>query len=323
MEHYVTIFDSLFLPQGLALHESLVRHAGEFTLWVICMDERARDFLEAQGDESLRPISVTDVETPELLAVKPGRTRAEYCWTMTPFAPIAVFERAPEVRRVTYIDADVCLLRSPAPIFEEFDQSGKAVLITDHAYDAEYDSSALSGQYCVQFMTFVRGVSEPVRSWWQNRCIEWCFNRLEGGKLGDQKYLDDWPVRFGTLVHVLGQLDAILAPWNARRFPYSRAIAWHFHGLRLLRGGRVLLHRAYSVPRIVDEVIYLPYVMTLKANADRLGFEVVQSRPASRVFTWPKAFAGRAYRILRQMMEYEVIRRIPSVSSSMKAQGKR
>lgn len=316
MEHYVTIFDSLFLPQGLTLHASLARHAGEFTLWVICMDERAREFLETQADDTLKPIRLADVETPELLAVKAGRTRAEYCWTLTPFAPMAVFERAPDARRVTYVDADVYLMRSPAPIFEEFDRSGKAVQITDHAYDAEYDSSALSGQYCVQFMTFVRDASEPVRSWWQDRCIEWCFNRLEDGKLGDQKYLDDWPVRFEALVHELSQQDAILAPWNARRFPYSRAIAWHFHGLRLLRGGRVLLHRAYSVPRIVDEMVYLPYIRQLKANMERLGYEVVQSRPASRIATWPKALAGGAYRLIRQMIEYEVIRRMPPGAKS-------
>jgi hypothetical protein len=34
MEHYVTLFDSLFLPQGLALHMSMERHAGVYTLWI-------------------------------------------------------------------------------------------------------------------------------------------------------------------------------------------------------------------------------------------------------------------------------------------------
>ena len=31
MEHFVTLFDSLFLPQGLALHMSMERHAGKAT----------------------------------------------------------------------------------------------------------------------------------------------------------------------------------------------------------------------------------------------------------------------------------------------------
>ena len=49
MEHYVTLFDSLFLPQGLALHASLQQHAGEHRLWVLCVDELAHDL---RGNDS-------------------------------------------------------------------------------------------------------------------------------------------------------------------------------------------------------------------------------------------------------------------------------
>ena len=45
MEHYVTLFNNLFLPQGLALHASMERHAGTYTLWILCMDNETHDFL--------------------------------------------------------------------------------------------------------------------------------------------------------------------------------------------------------------------------------------------------------------------------------------
>ena len=311
MEHYVTLFDSGFLPQGLALYRSLLRHAGPFTLWILCMDAEAKTTLDRLNLPHIRTIALSDVETPELLAVKPGRNRAEYCWTMTPFTPTLVFERAPEVERVTYMDADVFLLQSPEPIFREFAASGKAVLITDHAYAPEYDQSAVSGQYCVQFMTFKRGACEPVRSWWRDRCIEWCFDRAEDGKCGDQKYLDDWPQRFASLVHVLQQLDVLLAPWNASRFPYSRAIAWHFHSLRLLPDNKVLLHAPYYVPDIVHEMIYGPYLAELQAGLKLVGRQVIQKSTHRPVVASFKTLVRNLLRIVRTQRNYDAVRSLP------------
>src|SRR5262249_45390286 len=129
MEHYVTLFDNLFLPQGLALYRSLERHAGSFTLWVLCLDGKTEQTLRSMQLPHMELIALSDVETRELIEVKPGRSRAEYCWTLTPFSPRFVFSRKPDAVRVTYLDADVWLCRSPAPVFAEFEKSGKAVLI--------------------------------------------------------------------------------------------------------------------------------------------------------------------------------------------------
>jgi len=317
LEHYVTLFDSLFLPQGLALHASLSRHAGNFTLWVLCLDERTKHVLDSVGAPTLRTISLSEVESDELLGVKPKRTRAEYCWTLTPYTPKIVFDRAPDARRVTYVDADVFVLRSPREIFEEFERSGKAVMITDHAYDAEYDHAAVVGQFCVQFMTFVRGSSEPVRRWWQDRCIEWCSETPQDGKLGDQKYLDDWPTRFGRLVHVLQQIDLLLAPWNARRFPYSRAVAWHFQGLRLLSKRRVLLHGPYSVPEIVHQMVYEPYLAELARSVQILGGYAVQKKTTHPLIRYPLEIARNLKREVRRLLRHRApVRTMPEPAAA-------
>ena len=311
-EHFVTLFDNLFLPQGLALHASLQHHAEPFVLWVLCMDEESKNALDSLGLATMRTVALTEVETPELLQAKSGRTRAEYCWTVTPLTPKIVFDRDPTARRVTYLDADLYFLKSPRPIFEEFEVSGKAVLITDHAYDSEYDQSSTSGQYCVQFVTFVRGASEQVRLWWEERCIEWCFARFENGKFGDQKYLDDWPTRFGASVHVLTQLDVLLAPWNARRFPHSRAIAWHFHGLRLLSRERVLLHGPYNVPEVVHETVYRQYLEALRRSLEMLGVSVVQTPDHRFLIEWVKSFARSTLRYLNRLRTSHPVRRLPT-----------
>ena len=269
MEHYVTLFDSLFLPQGLALHVSLERHAGPYVLWVLCMDEASRSVLERLALPNVRLLSIADCETDSLRAVKKERSRVEYYWTLSPFTTRFVFERDPSATRATYVDADLWLRRHPSPLFAEMERAGKQVLITEHAYAPGFDQSEVSGRFCVQFMTFTRS-GEPVRKWWEERCIEWCFVRPEDGKFGDQKYLDEFPVLFGDLVHVLGAKEAMQAPWNASRFDADDAVAYHFHGLRLLDDGWVSLDTAYPIPRKTHRRVYEPYLRDLGQAVDRI-----------------------------------------------------
>jgi hypothetical protein len=262
MEHYVTLFDSLFLPQGLALQLSMQRHAGEHTLWVICMDETVFQVLQRLNLSSVRLISLKQVETAELKRIKPSRSKVEYCWTMTPFAPRFVFEADITVKRVTYLDADMWFRKNPAKIFSEFDKSGKAVLITDHAYAPEYDISESAGQYCVQFLTFVRDRGEMVRERWEAQCVEWCYSRIEPGKFGDQKYLDEWPQLFDDEVHELNSKELLMAPWNATRYPYGQCVVWHFHGFRILTLFNSFLFFSlgtYPLPIVVKGGIYRQY----------------------------------------------------------------
>ena len=287
MENYVTLFDSLFLPQGLALHISMERHAGSYTLWILCMDDEVHDALRKFNLPNVRLLQLSKLETPELLAIKPTRSKGEYCWTLTPYSPRFVFEADTEVSRVTYLDADMWFRKNPAQIFREFDASGKDVLITDHAYAPEYDQSATSGQYCVQFMIFTRYGGEMVRKWWEDRCIEWCFARYEDGKCGDQKYLDDWPERFSEYVHVLANKELTLGPWSATRFPYGNAVTWHFHGLRIVMSSKkscFAVNGIYLLPRCTRENIYSPYLDDLRGAIERIsdvGFALIPQKSFS------------------------------------------
>lgn len=294
MEHYVTLFDSLFLPQGLALQSSLERHASPYVLWILCMDDEAYEVLNRLRLPHVRLLRLAEVETAELLRVKRERSRAEYCWTITPFTPRFVFGADPAVRRVTYVDADLWFRHAPALIFREFERSGKQVLITDHAYAPEHDQTATHGRYCVQFITFTREGGEPVRQWWQERCVEWCFARSENGKFGDQKYLDDWPERFGDQVHVLRHAEWTRAPWNVAESPYEQALFFHFHGLRLLADDKVSLGGYPLSPELIQHV-YAPYLISLAravAALRNLGFEPRLQQHHGLLFTLKRLLFG-------------------------------
>lgn len=274
-EHFVTLFDSKFLPMGLCLHDSLMRHAHPFHLWVLCMDQQVEEQLSRLALPSVSLISLPAVETDDLLAVKSSRTKGEYCWTLTPFAPQFVFERDSTLRRVTYLDADLFFFNNPQILLDEFDGSGKHVLITEHAYAPEYDQTLTSGRFCVQFMTFRNTLEgKRVLHWWQDRCVEWCFNRMEDGKFGDQKYLDDWPSRFAGEVHVSRQVEKTLAPWNLSRFIKPRAAAapvfYHFHGLRIVSNNKVVLFLNYKL-RGLGGSIYDEYLKALRKVVDLMA----------------------------------------------------
>ncbi|QKM64055.1 glycosyl transferase [Polynucleobacter tropicus] len=275
IEQFVTLFDSAFAPQGLALYKSLCRHVDRFNLWIICLDDEVYFSLVKLGLPFITLLRLSDLETAELRGVKKNRSKAEYCWTLTPFAANFVFDLDGSVDRVTYLDADLWFLRDPREIFDEFESSCKKVLITKHAFHPLSDTSAERGKFCVQFIIFSRSSVESVQKWWQHKCLEWCFARLEDGKFGDQKYLDLWPTLFGDQVHVLKNESAALGPWNALRFPWSDGIFYHFHSLRILRKNWVILsNNGYFLPNPLIESVYKPYLSDLalaQAELKKIG----------------------------------------------------
>lgn len=300
-EHYVTLFDSTFLPQGLALHRSLSEHAGDFVLWVLCLDQNCLETLQRLDLANVRLLDLPRLETAELLACKQDRSRAEYCWTLTPFSIQWVLEQEPDARRVTYLDADLFFLRSPESIFAELDESGKSVLITEHGYAPDYDQTSTSGRFCVQFLPISRGSGERVLHWWRDRCLEWCYARSEDGKFGDQGYLEQFPVLFPDDVLIIGDDARFQAPWNACMHACSKAVVYHFHSLRIEKEKIRLSSRSpfgvYRLPGPTLANIYSPYCELIDSIcAETLNYRPIQiSAPPAKA-----RFADNIKRILRR-----------------------
>ena len=114
--------------------------------------------------------------------------------------------------------------------------------------------------------------------------MEWCFNRLEDGKFGDQKYLDQWPVLFGG-VHILQCRGAGVAPWNFSQYEITEhrdghlfidgepLVFYHFHQFRILEGGRFYYASSvYSADKDFPAGVYMSYTQAIldSINAVRL-----------------------------------------------------
>lgn len=280
MYHFCTLFDSFYLTRGVAMYQSLEKTGIDFHLYIFAFDDASFKILNQLNFKHATIISLKEFENEKLLEVKPGRTKAEYCWTCTSSTILYVIENF-NVPGCTYLDADLFFYSSPSVLIEEM--GDKSVLITEHRFTPKYDRSEIAGIYCVQFVTFKNNVEGlKVLKWWVNACLEWCYSRYEDGKFGDQKYLDDWTTRFDG-VHVLQHLGGGLAPWNIQQYKYLKrdqnnimmmeiksekkfqAIFYHFHYVRFYSNDFV----DFGWFKLENNIItnfYIPYIKSLKES---------------------------------------------------------
>lgn len=218
--HFCTLFDSNYMNRGLALFESLCKVCDDFCLFVVAFDDIAYNKLVEIKHPSLIVERLIDFETPELLAVKSSRTRAEYCWTCGPSVVYHFIEKY-NLDSCTYVDADLMFYRTPQLLFDEIGDN--SVAITDHF--APYHIP--QGRYCVQFMFFKNDeCGMAALKWWRDSCVEWCYAHFDGEKYGDQKYLEQFPIKFDR-VHVINNRGAGIASWNMGQYVFN-AKDWSF-----------------------------------------------------------------------------------------------
>lgn len=284
MRYFCTYFDSNFIYQGLALYESLCKHAGDFTLWVLCFDDTAYLLLNRLNLPHLRIICLKDFEAanPSLLSIKANRSFLEYYWTSTPFLLSYVLNQRPEVDLLSYLDADLFFYSDLSPIYEEFKQG--SLYVIPHRFilgsavspDGHELSNPLPGIYNVGYVGFRRDTSAfSCLERWEKQCVNWCYCRIENGKLGDQKYLDDWPERFSGVVvsknHGVGA-----GGWNLKDYRVSKRngsiylddvplVMLHLNFIDLLSS------RCFTgTARWYLQTVYRPYAQALRISIQRI-----------------------------------------------------
>lgn len=273
MLNFCTLFETNYLSRGLALYESLEQQPTSFHLYILAFNDETFELLSKMKLKHASIIALKDFESPQLLAAKADRGIGEYCWTCTSSLIRYCLDQF-QLDHCTYLDADLYFFSSPQPLIDE--ANDHAILITEHRYTAQYDQSELSGKYCVQFMYFKNNTAgRECLDWWADACIDWCYNRHEDGKFGDQKYLDDWLSRFKS-VHELQHLGGGVAPWNIQQYEFSKEgdkiwgtettssskfqlIFYHFHELKFLKNNQVNLCN-YRLNKTDIRLIYKPYL---------------------------------------------------------------
>jgi hypothetical protein len=269
---FCTLFDKNYLYQGVALHRSLRRHAGDFTLYALCMDSTAHALLTRMNCPTLVPVSVDELLTPEIAAVRARTTHGQFCWVCQPLICEFLLNRL-GVSRVTYLEADSMFFSSPEPLFAEM--AGKSASLVPHNYSAEFDNSAVAGMYCVQFNAFANDVAgREVLAHWRTWCFK--YDKSSPYVYPGQTSLDDWPRLFPS-VAVIGHPGAGVAPWNIRGYELTLkdslplvnglpVVFFHYHQYGRCEDGSHELGN-YPLSQQVIDYFYRPYVREIEEAA--------------------------------------------------------
>ena len=130
---------------------------------------------------------------------------------------------------------------------------------------------------------------------WARQCANWCYLRLEDGKMADQMYLDEWPKKYKKL-HLFRHKGINLAPWNIKCFDIKKGengqilvdgeglIFFHFHGFKIDFGmNRYIESFGYNFSTKTRKYIYKPYIyntrmMFKEINKIKPGFSAGQKK---------------------------------------------
>jgi len=293
---YCTCFDHRYLPRGLALIESL-RHNGVVDdIFVLCFDGAAFDAMTRLAVPGVKLVTVAALEVayPDLTQARANRSLIEFYYTCTPAITEFAFMQTPEAQHTTYLDADLWFFANPDLVFAEIGDGATAII--PHNFAKKKKARERFGIFNVGWVTFARS-EEGLRclAWWRDRCIEWCYGRIDGKRFADQGYLGQF-AEIAPSTKVIGHKGCNTAPWNIGNYRVRKRetgvfldddplIFFHFHGVdRDFRFFYFDSHRLYGAPHsaVIRNDIYRPYITRL-LDKEALARAVLPEAGAGRV----------------------------------------
>jgi len=287
LHRFCSYCDKGYVARLLCLHESLVAQGEEFVLNVLCLDEETAAVIGAEKRPSLVPIPWGELLRADsaYAALRSLRSPIEFLFTTTPVLVLHCLGRDSDADRMTYLDADLYFFGPASAVYRE--QGDASTGIVPHRFPAHLKEREQYGFYNVAWVSFRRDQAGlAALAWWRERCLEWCHDRVEGGRFADQGYLDEFPRRFGG-VKALDHPGINAAPWNMAGIAVTQdrggvsvagrpLLFYHFQGIREVAPGWFEPGlRQYRTPLnpALRKIVYEPYLQHLTRVQRRLTSE--------------------------------------------------
>ncbi|MGN6747000.1 MAG: hypothetical protein ACTHJS_00225 [Xanthobacteraceae bacterium] len=301
---FCTYFDHNYLSRALLMIRSLRRFEPQTPIHILALSELCESILRemALPNVEIIPLAVLEMEYPELAAIKPTRSTIEYYFTLSPFLPHFLFAHT-TADRITYIDGDLYFLTSPRSILDELRDA--SVAVTPHRFSFEFRNHHVFGRFNVGWVTYRRCAEglECVNAY-KAECTAWCYDRVEDGRFGDQKYLDAWPGRYRSL-KIIEHKGFNLANWNIHNYMIrlkndvvviddDPLIFFHFASTQIRPDGSaeaLVTHRGGRSKAVLFDHVVNPYLRALEAETRSLRERFPALRAAVSDIRYPPAVA--------------------------------
>jgi len=240
------------------------------------MDEISLQYIKEKKLPNLIAISITEVEVyyPQLLQAKENRSLVEYFFTCTSVICNYLLDVHKDIEEIVYLDADLYFFDSPEIIFDEI--KDESISIIPHRFKGINKLRNIFGYYNVGWVSFKNDVNGlACLNDWFNKCIDWCYDKLEKEKYADQKYLNEWPKKFKN-VCVIQNIGANAAPWNIGNYNVTTEndkifvdkiplVFYHYAGLKFIDNYFYTTCSSYfsNLNSVIRNNIYLIYLNKL------------------------------------------------------------
>lgn len=268
--------DANYLLKAVVYYKSLYKYYKNFTLHIFCFDDVTLKTLKKLNLKNVVLYNQDDFETEELLALKKSKKRSyEYYWAINAYITKFVMDKV-KPESVLFSDCDCMFFDSPEIIFNEAKAADVLIQPNNFSIFSVKDFIPV-GYYCSSFVFFRNNKNgHRVLNDWHNKCMNWCSSTFENGKFGDQKYLDEWRIKFRK-VNEVANPGANVAPWNVQKFDVGKVkgkvvlngkwplIYYHFHSFRInFKNNKYVItgdrNNSYEINKYVIDNIYKPYI---------------------------------------------------------------
>ena len=273
--NYCTIASKEYILKSLALYDSICRHNNNLHFWICTIDKPSHDLIKKLNLPNTTTIDIASIENNNLLRAKNNRSITEYCWTVKASFIKFIFKQYRKVKSIIYVDADIYLLSEPSLLFQQFEKND--VLLTCHNFSNRFlHLYKQKGKYNAGIIGFRNNANAlQILSWWEKRCIEWCYDQVTSNRFADQKYLEIIEKRYPK-VFIAKPLIVNAAMWNIENCKIESQgknvlinndllVFFHFSSFFIISENEFDIWM-WEYPKLeeeVKEIIYLPYVRSI------------------------------------------------------------